>query len=92
VRSKRHSPEQVVRKLREADRMLAEGADLALVCRQLEVSVQTYQRWRVQFKAMRPEDVVRLKALEKENARLKRLLAEKELDNDMLREVARGNF
>ena len=72
--------------------MLAEGADLALVCRQLEVSVQTYQRWRVQYKAMRPEDVARLKVLEKENARLKRLLAEKELDNDMLREVARGNF
>jgi putative transposase len=54
--------------------------------------VQTYQRWRTQYKAMRPEDVVRLKALEKENARLKRLLADKELDIDMLREVARGNF
>jgi putative transposase len=92
MKGRRHSPEQVVRKLREADRMLAEGADLALVCRQLEISVQTYQRWRVQYKAMRPEDVVRLKQLEKENARLKRLLAEKELDNDMLREVARGNF
>jgi putative transposase len=89
---KRHSPEQVVRKLREAERLLAEGTDLAAVCRQLEISVQTYQRWRSQFKAMRPEDVVRLKALEKENGRLKRLLAEKELDNDMLREVARGNF
>ena len=92
MKGRRHSPEQVVRKLREADRMLAEGADLALVCRQLEISVQTYQRWRLQYKAMRPEDVVRLKQLEKENARLKRLLAEKELDNDMLREVARGNF
>ena len=92
MKRKRHTPEQVVRKLREADRLLAEGADLALVCRQLEVSVQTYQRWRVQYKAMRPEDVARLKQLEKENARLKRLLAEKELDNDMLREVARGNF
>ncbi len=89
---KRHSPEQVVRKLREAERLLAEGTDLAAVCRQLEISVQTYQRWRSQFKAMRPEDVVRLKALEKENARLKRLLAERELDNDLLREVARGNF
>jgi transposase-like protein len=92
MKRRRHTPEQVVRKLREADRLLAEGADLALVCRQLEVSVQTYQRWRVQYKAMRPEDVARLKTLEKENARLKRLLAEKELDNDMLREVARGNF
>jgi transposase-like protein len=92
VKRRRHTPEQIVRKLREADRMLAEGGDLPLVCRTLEVSVQTYQRWRVQYKAMRPEDVARLKALEKENARLKRLLAEKELDNDMLREVARGNF
>ena len=92
VKGRRHSPEQIVRKLREADRLLAEGTDLQDVCRHLEVSVQTYQRWRAQFKAMRPEDVVRLKALEKENARLKRLLAEKELDNDMLREVARGNW
>jgi transposase-like protein len=92
LKGKRHTPEQIVRKLREADRLLAEGADLDAVCRHLEISVQTYQRWRSQFKAMRPEDVVRLKALEKENARLKRLLAEKELDNDMLREVARGNW
>jgi len=92
LKGKRHTPEQVVRKLREADRLLAEGSDLDAVCRHLEVSVQTYQRWRAQFRAMRPEDVVRLKALEKENARLKRLLAEKGLDNDMLREVARGNW
>ncbi len=92
VKGRRHTPEQVVRKLREADRLLAEGSDVELVCRQLEISVQTYQRWRSQYKAMRPEDVVRLKQLEKENARLKRLLAEKELDVDMLREVARGNW
>src|SRR5206468_11852452 len=92
MKGRRHSPEQVVRKLREADRLLAEGADVDAVCRHLEISIQTYQRWRSQYKAMRPEDVVRLKALEKENARLKRLLAEKELDNDMLREVARGNW
>jgi putative transposase len=90
--SRRHTPEQIVRKLREAEGQLAEGRELADVCRTLEISIQTYQRWRSQFKAMRPEDVVRLKVLEKENARLKRLLAEKELDNDMLREVARGNF
>jgi putative transposase len=92
VKGRRHSPEQIVRKLREADRLLAEGSDVDAVCRHLEISIQTYQRWRLQYKAMRPEDVVRLKQLEKENARLKRLLAEKELDNDMLREVARGNF
>ena len=92
VKGRRHTPEQVVRKLREADRLLAEGSDVDAVCRQLEISVQTYQRWRSQYRAMRPEDVVRLKQLEKENARLKRLLAEKELDVDMLREVARGNW
>jgi hypothetical protein len=92
VKGRRHTPEQIVRKLREADRLLGEGSDVDAVCRQLEISIQTYQRWRTQFKAMRPEDVVRLKQLEKENARLKRLLAEKELDNDMLREVARGKW
>src|SRR5437660_11448607 len=82
----------VVGKLREADKLLAEGADLADVCRHLEVSVQTYQRWRAQYRSMRPEDVVRLKQLEKENARLKRIVGDQALDIDMLREVARGNF
>jgi putative transposase len=91
MKGKRHTPEQIVTKVREADRLLAEGADVDAICRHLEASVQTYQRWRAQSKAMRPEDVVRLKALEKQDAWLKRLLAEKELDNDMLREVARGN-
>jgi putative transposase len=88
---RRHTPEQIVRKLREADRLLAEGADVAEACRHLEVSVQTYQRWRVQYKAMRPEDVARLKALEKENARLKRIVADQALDVAMLRELTRGN-
>jgi hypothetical protein len=92
VRARRHTPEQAVRKLREAERLRAEGADVDAVCRQLEVSVQTYQRWRAQYRAMRPEDVVRLKRLEKENARLKRIVGEQALDIDMLREVARGNF
>jgi len=92
MRGRRHSPEQIVRKLREADRLLAEGSDVEGVCRHLEVSIQTYQRWRSQFKAMRPEDVVRLKQLEKENARLKRIVGEQALDIDMLREVARGNW
>jgi putative transposase len=92
MKGKRHSPEQIVRKLREADRLLAEGVDVDAVCRHLEISVQTYQRWRVQFKAMRPEDIVRLKALEKENVRLKRIVGEQALDIDMLREVGRENF
>jgi putative transposase len=92
MKSRRHSPEQIVRKLREADRLLAEGTDVAAVCRHLEVSVQTYQRWRSQFKAMRTEDVLRLKELEKENARLKRIVGEQALDLDMLRGLARGDF
>ena len=85
-------PEQVIRKLREADRLLAEGADVPAVCRHLEVSVPTYQRWRAQYKAMRPEDVVRLKGPERENSRLKRIVADQALDIAMLREVSRGNF
>ena len=88
----RHTPEQIVRKLREADRLLAENTPLAEVMRSLGVSHQTYQRWRSQYAAIRPDDVARLKNLEKENARLKRLLAEKELYNDMLREVAKGKW
>jgi putative transposase len=82
MKGRRHSPEQVVRKLREADKLLAEGAEVADVCRHLEVSIQTYQRWRAQYKAMRPEDVVRLKQLEKENARLKRIVGDQALDLD----------
>ena len=88
----RHTPDQIVRKLREADRLLAENVPLAEVLRRLEISHQTYQRWRSQFGSMRPDDVARLKTLEQENARLKRLLAEKELDIDMLRMVAKGKW
>jgi putative transposase len=89
---RRHTPEQVIRKLREADRLLAEGADVATVARQLEVSEQTYHRWRNQFGGMKADDARRLKELERENAALKRIVADKELEIDALREVARGNF
>jgi len=92
MKGRRHTPEQMVPKLREADRLRAEGAVVAEICRHLEISVPTHQRWRHWFMAMRPDDAVRLRALEKENARLKRLLADKELDIDMLREVVRGRF
>ena len=92
MKRSRHTPDQVVRKLREADRLLAEGMAVPDICRQLEVSAPTYQRWRAQYSAMRPDDVARLKNLEKENARLKRIVADRALDNAMLREVARGNF
>jgi transposase-like protein len=81
-----------VRKLTQADRMLAEGEDIADVCRELEVSEQTYYRWRNQFGGLKADDVKRLKDLERENATLKRLLAEAELEKAALKELARGNF
>jgi putative transposase len=89
---RRHTPEQVVRKLREADRLLGEGNELPEVIKQLEVSEQTYYRWRNQFGGMKAEDVKRLKELEAENARLKRIVADQVLENQALREVARGNW
>jgi len=89
---RRHTPEQVVRKLREADRLLGEGIELPEVFKQLEVSEQTYYRWRNQFGGMKAEDVKRLKELEAENGRLKRIVADQVLENQALREVARGNW
>ncbi len=76
----------------EADRLLAGGADTAEVARQLGVSEQTYFRWRNQFGGLKAEDAKELKKLRAENQRLKRLLADAELDKDMLREVAKGEF
>jgi transposase-like protein len=86
---RRHTPEQIVRKLREADRLLAEGADVAEVARQLEISEPTYHRWRNQFGGMKADDARRLRELERENAQLKRLVADKELENLALREISR---
>jgi putative transposase len=79
---KRHSPEQIVRKLMAADRPLAEGKDTAAVCRELGVSEATYHRWRNQFGGLKAEDTERLKDLERENATLKRLLADAEPEKD----------
>jgi putative transposase len=89
---RRHTPEQVVRKLREADRLLGEGIELPEVVKQLEVSEQTYFRWRSQFGGMKAEDVKRLKELEAENARLKRIVADQVLENQALKEIAKGNW
>ena len=88
----RHTPEQVIRKLREAEKLLAQGKELEEICRSLEISVKTYHRWKAQYQAMRPEEVARLKALEKENKRLKKIVADQVLDIDMLKELRRGNF
>lgn len=92
MKRRRHTPEQIVRKLREADRMLAEGTETPEVCKALEVSEATYHRWRAQFGGMKADDVKRLKELERENAQLKRLVADKELENLGLREIAKGNW
>lgn len=89
---KKHTPEQVVRKLATADRMLNEGKDVADVCRELQVSEQTYYRWRNQFGGMKVDDAKRLKDLEQENAALKRLLADAELEKAALKEISKGNF
>jgi len=91
-RRKRHTPEQIVRKLRDADAMLSAGKSLGQVCQVLEVSEPTYHRWRNQYGGMKAEEAKRLKELEEENKRLKKLLAEAELDKAMLKEVLEGNF
>jgi DNA-binding transcriptional MerR regulator len=92
VKRRRHTPEQIIRKLREADRLLAEGTEIPEVCKALEVSEQTYHRWRATYGGMKADEVRRLKELERENASLKRIVADKELENLALREVAKGNF
>jgi transposase-like protein len=91
-RRKRHSPEQVVRKLRDADAMLNAGKDLAAVLQALEISEATYGRWRSQYGGMKAEEAVRLRKLEDENKRLKEVVAELTLDNRMLKHIAEGNW
>ena len=89
---KRHTPEQVVRKLGQADRMLADGADVAAVCRELGVSEQTYYRWRKEYGGLKTDQARRMKDLEKENLRLRRAISDLTLDKLILQEAARGNF
>jgi len=88
----RHTPEQVIRKLREGERLLSDGRDLTEVLRHLEISEATWNRWRAQYGGMKADGAKRLRELEGENARLKKLLAEAELDKAMLKELAEGNF
>ena len=89
---KRHSPEQIVGKLRQAEARLAAGASIPEVARELGISEATFHRWKNQYGGMSTSEAKRLKELESENARPKKLLAEKELDIDILKEVSRGNF
>jgi putative transposase len=88
----KHTPDQIVRKLREADRLLAEGKNIPEVAKHLEISEQTYHRWRNRFGGLKADDAKPLKELSAENTRLKRIVADKELEIDALKEVAKGNF
>jgi putative transposase len=92
MKRRRHTPEQIVRKLREADRLLAEGLEVPEVAKQLEISEATYHRWRARYGGLKADDVKRLKELETENTRLKRIVADKELQVEALKELGRGNW
>ena len=92
MKGRRHTPKQIVRKLREADRLVGEGQELPEVVKAMEVSEATYHRWRAQYDGMKADDVKRLQELEIENARLKRIVADHVLEVAALREVSRGNW
>jgi transposase-like protein len=92
VKRRRHTPEQIIRKLREAERLLGEGKQIHEVAKALEVSEQTFHRWRNQYGGMKADDVKELKELRRENATLKRIVADKELENVALKEISKGNF
>ena len=87
----RHTAEQIISKLREAEVELAKGLKVPQICKKLEVAEQTYYRWRKEYGGLRTDQAKRLKDLERENARLKKLLAEAELDKAIMREAARPN-
>jgi len=92
MKKKKHTPEQIINKLREADVELAKGTTIEQVCKKIEVSEQTFYRWRNQFGGMKADDMKRLKELERENQRLKKIVADQALDLSILKEVAKGKF
>ncbi len=89
---KRFTPEQIVAKLREAEKLQGQGLSVPAVCKKLSISEQTFYRWRQKYGALKEDEAQRLKALEAENARLKRIVAEQALDISMLRDLQRGNW
>ena len=89
---KRYSSEQIITKLREAEVELAKGQTTGAVCRKLAISEQTYYRWRREYGGLRVDQAKRLKQLERENTRLKRVVADQALDISILKEVSEGNF
>ena len=92
MKQKRHSVDQIVSKLRKADVELGKGKKVPEVCKELEVTEQTYYRWRQKYGWMQPVMVKQLKSLEKENSRLKKLVADQALDMEILKETAKGNW
>ena len=91
MKQKRHTVDQMIGKLRRADVLLGKGTKVPEVCKELGITEQTYYRWRQKYGGMQPEMAKELKALKKENARLKKRVAEQVLDMEILREAARGN-
>ncbi len=89
---KKHSGPQIVAKLRQADVLIGQGKTVPEVCKEIEVSDQTYYRWRQKYGGMSPDMIRQLRALQKEKARLKKLVADQALDNAILKEAARGSF
>ncbi len=89
---RRHTPEQIIRKLREGEKLLGQQFSVEEVCKHLEISEGTWHRWQNQYGGMKADDAKRLKELERENARLKKMVAEQALDIDMLKEISRGNY
>ena len=89
---KRHSAEEIVTKLREADVLMAKGQTINEACRQLQISDQTYYKWRKEYGGLQVDQAKRLKELEQENSRLRKVVADLTIDNSILKEAARGNF
>ena len=89
--AKRYSPEQIITKLREAEVLSSQGMTVPIICRKIGISPQTYYRWRREYGGMEVDQAKKLKDLERENARLKKLVAEQALDIEILKEASRGN-
>ena len=91
MKQNRHTVDQIIAKLRRADVLLGKQVKVPEICKQLEITEQTYYRWRQKYGGMQPEMAKELKALQKENARLKKMVAEQALDMEILKEAAKGN-
>jgi putative transposase len=92
MKRRRHTPAQVIRKLREAERLFGEGKTITEAAKDLGISEQTYHRWRNQYGGIKANDATRLKELEREKAQLKRIVADQVLENQALKEIARENW